>query len=438
MGAVFVAIAHVFRDFGVSSYLKREATINDEIIRSASGLLITSSWIVAATVFLSAPLWGALFSEPKVADVVRVLALGFVFIPFGAIPEALLTREYEVATLAKVSAVVVSIYCATSLSLAWLNFGHMTMAWANLVNIIATGIAYRWIMRARLPLLPSIHGWGRMLNFGFGNLVTAILKACDNALPDILLGRLGNPTLVGLFSRANSTVNLLNTAITPTIQFFALPYLAKLHHATGNMDREYLHASSIIQCVLLPALAGIAIMAPEIVMFLYGPQWQGSIPVIPWLCAVFALPATFMLTTAAVTGQGRPYAVAVPLLLTLAAKIGGVLWLFDSTLIGFAKGLLLGQVIATPAYIWVNWRYLSVSPISWASNLLRVAPPIGVAVLLTLATKAAWLSQLPVLLSLIAAVILFSTSIVLTYLLTRLPIRNEILRVGKLLLKKHD
>ena len=43
----------------------------------------------------------------EVGDVVKVLAIGFVFIPFGSIPYALLTRNLEVKRTSKVMAISV-------------------------------------------------------------------------------------------------------------------------------------------------------------------------------------------------------------------------------------------------------------------------------------------------------------------------------------------
>src|SRR5690606_17483586 len=101
MSAVLVAVAHIFRDFGVTSYVKRQKELNPDTLRTALGVVMCTSWTMALLMFLSAPLWSSFFGEPRVENVVRVLALGFVFIPFGALPQAVLVRNMEVVRTAK-------------------------------------------------------------------------------------------------------------------------------------------------------------------------------------------------------------------------------------------------------------------------------------------------------------------------------------------------
>ena len=50
--AVMVSIAHLFRDFGVASYLQQEKDLTREKVGAAFGVLLTSSWVIAALVFL--------------------------------------------------------------------------------------------------------------------------------------------------------------------------------------------------------------------------------------------------------------------------------------------------------------------------------------------------------------------------------------------------
>lgn len=230
MSAVLMAVAHVFRDFGVTAFIKREKELTPDTLRNALGVLLITSWSVAAAMFFSAPYWAHFFHEAQVLLVVQVLALGFVFIPFGAIPMAILSREMAVEKSARITAVTSVVYFGSSVGLALAGFGAMTMAWANLVNIIVSGAMARWVVDRPLPWLPGFRQLHDIVHFGLGNLLTALLKAADNALPDILLGRWMTPAAVGLFSRANSTVNMVGTALLPTVNFFALPYMAKVHH----------------------------------------------------------------------------------------------------------------------------------------------------------------------------------------------------------------
>lgn len=431
MSAVLIAVAHVFRDFGVTTYLKREKEVTSALIRSALGLLIATSWTVAALLYLSSGVWARFFAVPAVADVVEVLALGFVFIPFGAIPQALLTRNFQVERSAAVVAVSTVSYFSTSVLLAWNGFAHMTMAWANLVNILVSGIAYHVAYGGRLSLLPSTKGWKRMLNFGAGNLLAALLKAADNALPDVALGRMSSPATVGLFSRANATVNMVAMAVNPTIQYFTLPYLAQIYHAQGRIAGEFLRTSSIVNCLVQPTLLWIALMGKEIVLTLFGSPWLGSVDAIPWLCATFSMLTLFTLTPQAVASVGRPMAAVPPMLIGLLAKVACVLIVFESTLQSFSIALFLGQLLAAPSYLWINRTVLGVSTRAWLVDAAKMAIPLLITGALAREILIPKMEGLPSLLQLLLSGLFMLVLTAVAYTLIGMPIRAEMQRVIK-------
>ena len=426
MSAVLIAVAHVFRDFGVTAFLKQEKTLSKEIMRGAIGLLVAASWAAAAVMYLSAPLWASFFKEPKVRDVVEVLALGFVFIPLGAIPQALLVREMDVAKSAWVTLTTTTVYFLVSILLAYSDFKHMTMAWANLINIVVSGIAFNLVLKTRLPWLPSTYGWKRISSFGTGNLASSLLRALDNAIPDLALGKLSNPANVGLFSRANSTVNMIGTVLHPTVYFFALPFLARTHHAHGSLHKEFLKGSSIINCLMIPALIWIAIVAEDVVSILYGNQWLAASAAIPWLSLAIAATNIFVLSSQAVTGIGKPHAVIPAVVATLCFKSLLIYWLFDGSLKSFAMAIALGQVAAVPAYIWINTHYLKVPVVEWIVSLAKPTPAWlagGVALYLMHGLLPAdWI----LLVRLILSSIIFGAIILSVYLILNIPIRDEI------------
>jgi O-antigen/teichoic acid export membrane protein len=429
MSAVLVAIAHVFRDFGVSSFIKQEREITPSILSGATGLLVASSSVMAVLLYFSAGIWAAFFEEPRVAEVIRVLAIGFALIPLGAIPQALLMRDMNVRKTAWVTLFGTITYFFSSIVLALNDYGYMTMAWANLINIIASGIAYKLAWGQKTVWKPSVAHWRRIATFGGGNLASSITKAIDNAIPDIALGKWSTATNVGLYSRANSTVNMASTLINPTIYFFAVPYLAKKHHQQGDISIDFLRADSIISCLLIPPLIGIAILAEPIILFLYGSQWALAASAMPWLCLAAGVRAFFSITAYAVTGKGKPQAVISALVITIFFKLAAIGWLFDGSLESFAKAIAIGQLAGAPVFIWVNWRHLGISPIRWIKSAMRPMP-IWVFVAFTAWVVHAYTpTETGAFFSILITGVPLVTVSIMGYLLSKLAISEEIATV---------
>jgi O-antigen/teichoic acid export membrane protein len=373
MAAVLVAFAHVFRDFGVVSFIRSQKTLTTDSLRAAMGVMVCASWSFALVVFLAAPFAADYYKHPGVAEVMRVLAIGFLFIPLGSIPQAVLARELDVRVHGIVSVVSVCAYAASCIILAKLGFSYMSFAWANLINILVTASTFSLLRPKHLPLLPSLRGWREVVQFGGGTMLTNSIRSADNALPDLVIGRLSSASFVGLFSRANSTVNMLNTIAGPTINFATLPYLAKVHHSGENVSREVGRIIAYLTGVMWPVLGVLALVPQDVILLLYGPSWLECAVLIPALCVMTGVQLCFSILQPAFTAMGRPYLAASPLFIGILGKVAFSVLLFDGTLKGFATAFLLGELLSIPVYLVLARKTMGLYPADWLSATWRSA-----------------------------------------------------------------
>ena len=375
MTVVFVNIAHMFRDFGVANYIQREADLTPAKLRSALGVMYTTSWLLALLLFSISGWLGRWFGEPGIVPVMRVLALGFVFVPFGALTHSLLLREFAAGKQAVVTAVGTIAYCSSCLILAALDFGTMSLAWANLINIILSGLAYMRFRPKGMPWMPSTRGWRSIVHFGVGSLLTNCIEAINGSIADILLGKLGSARHVGLFSRANSTVSIFNYVAGNTVSYGSVAYLSQAFHRKESLVPLLRRATALLTGIGWPALALTAIFARDIVLALYGPTWLESIPAVLPLTVAATFYLLFMYTFSAMTAIGKPYLAAIPQTCLLVARIGFGYFLFNGALSSFGWAICLATLAVVPVQLALQWRYVRFSP---RAMLEGVAPSIVV------------------------------------------------------------
>jgi O-antigen/teichoic acid export membrane protein len=365
---VFVNIAHVFRDFGIVSYLQREPDLTPDKIRSATGVVFTTSWLIALVLFLASGWLGTWFKEPGIVPVMRVLALGFLFIPFGTVTGALLARNFEAEKQAIVHAAGTISFCASTLILGKLGFGAMAMAWGNLINIVVCGIAYIPLRPKNLPWLPGFHHWRDVTHFGVGSLVTNCLSTLNGSLPDILLGKLGNARDVGLFSRSNSTVSIFSYVAGSTMNYGAVPYMAQTWHRGESLAPILARSTALLTGVGWTALALTAVLGQDIVQTLYGAKWLSCVPAIVPLALAAGVTLMFNYTPMAMTAIGRPYLSALPILIMVLTRIGCGVLLFNGSLNSFAWALLLATLASAPVTAVQQKRYFGfgIATLLWA------------------------------------------------------------------------
>ncbi|MDB5963422.1 MAG: hypothetical protein JWP59_4716 [Massilia sp.] len=391
MTIVFVNIAHVFRDFGVSGYLQREPDLTADKIRSASGVAFVISWTIALILFLASPSLGRWFSEPEIVPVMRVLSLSFVLIPFGAVTSALLAREMAAEKQATVSVITTVSYCMACLIFAWLGYGTMSLAYANVVNNIVAALAFIPFRPKNLPVLPSFRHWRSVAHFGVGSLLSSFLTQVNNSIPDILLGKLGNARQVGLLSRANSTVTIFTYVAGSTVSYGALSYLSTAYHRGESLVPILKRATVLLTGVGWTALALTSVLGQDIVLALYGPTWLECVPAILPLSLAAAVGMMFHYIPMAVSAIGRPYLSAVPTSVMLVARIGIASVLFNGSIAGFAWVLCFATIITVPVIALQQKRHFDFH----MGILLRALMPSLIVAMATAAVAALLALLLP-------------------------------------------
>lgn len=371
---VFVNIAHIFRDFGVAAYLEREPELTRERIRAAMGVLYSSSWLIALVLFIASGWISAYFNQEKIKPVMQVLALGFVFAPLGAVTHAMLVRQYAADKQAIVNAVGTFCYAASCLTFAAFGFGTMSLAWANLINIISTAIAFIPFRTKDLPWIPSLRNWGEILHFSVGSLITNCINAINDALPDMLLGKLGDAHRVGLFSRANSTVNIFSYIAGATINYGALRYISTSHHKGESIAPILSKNIALLTGIGWPALALTTVLGSEIVLTLYGQQWVFCVSAIPALALAAAVNMMFNYNPIALTAIGKPYLSAIPIAVMAIMRISLALAFFSASIESFSWVICLATVLAAPAMLFLQTKLLQYP----ARDLLKAVLPSAV------------------------------------------------------------
>jgi O-antigen/teichoic acid export membrane protein len=357
MTVVFINIAHIFRDFGIAAYVQREPDLTHDKMRSAMGMMFVSSWSMGALLYLASGWAGRWFDAPAMTPVMQVLALGFVLIPFGSITQSLLIRELRADRQALIVACGTLSYCVSCIVLALLGFGTMSLAWANLVNILACVLACIPLRPPGMPWLPSLRHWRDVARFGIGSLAANCAQAVNNAVPDLLLGKLGSPRLVGLLSRANSTVSIFHYVAGSTVTYGAISYLAQAHHRGESLAPTLGRATALLTGIGWPAFALTTLFGADLVLALYGHAWLDCVSAILPLSLAAALAILFEFNPAALAATGRPHLGALPVLVTLMARVGAGLLLYDGTLVSFAWAICCATFAAAPIMLLQQRRY---------------------------------------------------------------------------------
>jgi O-antigen/teichoic acid export membrane protein len=293
VGVVLVGLAHRLRDFGVGQYVIQERELSPERIRTAFGVTLLLAWGLAVVLFLVSGPVAEFYREEGVRQVMLVLALTFVLLPFGSVVVAMLNRAMNFAAIYRIRTASAAAHALAAIALAAFGFGFMSLAWAALVGVAVTILVANLHRPAGMPLLPSLGEWRRVASFGGMASVATFAKEIGTGAPDLIIGKALNMASVGLFGRAMGLIQLFEQLVLMGIKPVVLPHFSAEHRAGAPVRDLYLRSVALVSGLAWPFFAVLALLAYPTIRILYGPQWDAAVPVAQVLCVYGAVSALF-------------------------------------------------------------------------------------------------------------------------------------------------
>lgn len=283
-----VALSLVIADFGARSYLIQAKDVHTDRRRAAFGVsLLMSALTYAVTVGLCLLAPSSVLA-PEVRSAVLVLSTSLLVHPFVMTSAAMLQREMRFGALYMVGVVSAGLSHLVSIGLALRGFGHMSPVWGELTQAVCLAVGGSLFVR---PVLPSLARPREVLSFGWVWTIIAGLKEAGELAERLLIAGLIGLSGVGLVSRAQSVVGLIDRLVMEAVTPVALAALSDRVRRGEPLGDWFVHQFALLSALCWPAFGFIALFAEPMVLGLLGDQWTGSIPLVRWLCiAGFFIP----------------------------------------------------------------------------------------------------------------------------------------------------
>ncbi len=351
---VAVMLSSLFADVGLAYGLIQKPTVSQDDIRFVFTWQVLLGLTMTLLLWLSAPLVANLSGNPRLADVVAMLAPSCLINSASATSGALLRREMDFKTLniaAVVSYAVGFLLFAIPMALA--GAGVASLVAGFMVQAVVMGAIQYWRSRhAVTPLLwqPGAPG---ILSFGLTVLATNVVNWAMSSIDRAIVGSTMGLAAAGLYSTAYNLISAPLLTALSLLQSVFYSASARLQDDREQLRRGLRALFGAVTLFCAPIFGGVATSAETIFLTLYGERWVGGGDVL------------------------APLALAMPayLLMGLATP---VLWASGATRKEFQ--LQVPIAIGWIAVLWVVGQTGSLLVLSWAVCLLfhvRAAVVIG-------------------------------------------------------------
>lgn len=291
MAMVFVGVAEIFRDFGLSAATVRAQKMDPG---RASAMFLTNvalGVVMTAGALAIAPFVTVVYSDERVVPVIQVLAWTFLINGLGAQHQALLRRQLKFGVLAWINLAVVVSSQLLAIVLALHGYGY----WALVAAAISASFIRLVFVLAVNPWMPIKPVFDRntrnMIIFGGYLALFGFIGFIANNLHNLIIGERYGAAEVGFYNRAFVLLSLVLGYVMAPLASVVPAALSGLLDDAEEYKSMYLHYIAMMMCMAAPLGFLVALSAEDIINVVLGDQWTSSILILQ-LLALSVIPRT--------------------------------------------------------------------------------------------------------------------------------------------------
>jgi O-antigen/teichoic acid export membrane protein len=372
---VIIKFCAIFEDLGVAPAIVQRPMLEQRHVRVGFTLSLLLSLSLAGLLWAIAPAIANIMRLPELAPVVRASCVVFLFQGFSLVAQASAQRALRFRWLSAVDAGAFAVgYLVTGVALAWLGFG----VWA-LVGALATQHFLRMVaLLAGQPhpkrLMLERRAIGELLYFGGGFTLARIFGYLATQIDRLIVGRWLGADALGLYALSSQLMAAPAVLFGHILDRVLFPTMALVQHEPARLVRAYRTGVASCALLVLPASVIVAIVAPELVLVLLGPRWEGIVVPFQILALGMLFRTSYKVSDSGVRATGAVYARAWRQVIFTGAVTAGSLAGLPWGVGGVALGVVAALIVN---FLLMAQLSLRLTGLRWSEFLMAHLPGIA-------------------------------------------------------------
>lgn len=355
LGFALIGMFQILRDFGTATYIHTAKELSRDDVRACTSIQVAVGIAFFLIFVIAAKFVAAFYREPRVAEVIYVLALGFLIMPWSSTIFNTFVRDGRFALKSGIDFAAQMVIYAGGVCFAFIGASHLSAPIAVVIaQVLVVVLCLRYRNKA-YPLglgLKSIKSVARLSGTA---LSVSVLQHASDRAPDYVLPKTQGFAQSSIYEKGVNSLELVRMA---TVELLGSILVSALRSRTQDNESGFplLAANSLTGIFLFACMgAGIlAINARDFLLVLFGPQWasaQVTLEVLAWSTPFVCV--TAFLTKIMYLKQMHSTVLKIAVT-TRLISIATVLALGNSSLFALATGIAVLEVIYCFVYCYLN------------------------------------------------------------------------------------
>lgn len=288
---VFITFSDIFILNGFNIALIRKYDVKPVDYSTVMCLSLIFSGLLYFVFFLTAPLIADYYNTAELKPVLRIIMLLLFFQSCSTVERAKATREMQFKLMSIVAFTSNIVAGGIGVALAYKGFG----VWALVVQQVSLNFFDMILMTIFLKWDFSLHfsraSAKELLKFSMGVIGASFLDFAGNNITSLVIGKVNSPVNLGYYNRGAMLPEQVYMNVYNTINSALLPMLASRQTNIERIKAVVRRIIPITTYIIFPLLGGLMIVAPRLVPFLITDRWLPSVPLMQWICVIYAFNA---------------------------------------------------------------------------------------------------------------------------------------------------
>jgi O-antigen/teichoic acid export membrane protein len=351
----------IFVEHGFTTTVIRNRNVGATGLDTAFWMSLGGGTALAVAISVFAPQVAAAYRIPELTPVLRVIAWCIPLTSLGVIQSAVLTRDLAFRAQALRRLCAVAAGGVIGVALAFRGFG----AWALVARFVVETADYSAIAWAWSPWNPgmSVSRSDAREFTSFASRVAGayLISFFNRRVDDLVVGLVLGPTILGYFAVATRGVLLVTEVALRAAQRTAMPIFSRLQDEPARLRAAYYEAVELAVALASPIFVGMAVVASELCVVLFGAKWSPAIPAMSVLGFSGMAVAVSAFNVPVLIATGRPawlfYLSVIEAVVSVASSILAARW----GLLAVAIGYVVRSYVLVPVGLLLLRKSLGVS-----------------------------------------------------------------------------
>lgn len=281
---IFITIANVFVVSGFGNALIQKKDADNIDFSSVFYFNIIFSLFIYFVIFTIAPYVARFYDMDILKPVLRILALKIVLAGINSIQQAYVSRKmmFRKVFISTLIGTIVSAFVGIGLAIS--GAGVWALVAQQLSNALLDTIIL-WIIVKWRPIL--IFDFSRvvgLIKYGWKILATNLVNAVYDNLKNLIIGKKYSSIDLAYYSKGKQFPELFVTNINSAIGSVLFPAMALIQDDKQRLKESIRKSIMISSFIMLPLMAGLFVVADDVVTLLLTDTWSFCVPYLRIAC----------------------------------------------------------------------------------------------------------------------------------------------------------